>query len=173
MVEELTPEERKDLDKKLRKVKIPYHIFDRLDGVLEVEEREEMLGLLHGLFAYTGCFLPREVILDDGTKVPLKDLLWDLMSREDLTDEEVVAARQLADLLDRRVHENRELIEKYDISEEQAEKVYFQTCGLVRAIMELRGLGDKNKEDEYARMARERRLDDAKKLLAFFKDVKI
>lgn len=171
MVERLTPEQRKDLERKLSKVKVPFKVLEH-DDVFSDEERKELLGMMKSLFAYTGCIVPPTVILDDGTKVDLKRLVWDLLSKDPLTDEEVVAARQLADLLDRRADQNERLIAEYDLTEDQAERLYFQTCGILRAVMELRGLGRKEKEDEYARIARERRVDDAKKLMAFFKKVR-
>jgi len=170
---EMSEEERKELAKKLRWVKVPYHVLEDQDDIFDDDERKELLGNMKSIFAYTGCMIPQAITLNDGTKMRLKDLVWDLMSKEELTDEEVVAARQLADMLDRRADHNRSIIENYDLTEVQAEKLYFLTCGLIRAVMELRGLGSKEREDEYMRMARERKIDDAKKLLAFFKKVRI
>ena len=165
MVEELTPSDRTTL------VKIPYHVVDKVDGILTVDERKHLLLSLKGIFAYMGIMLPQSITLDDGTVLKLKDLVWGLIASKHLTDDEVVAARGLANILSRRIEDNRALIERYDITEEQAEKLYFLTAGLLRAVMELRGLGLHDREDEYARIAKERHIDDARKILAFFKTV--
>ena len=173
MTEELTPEEKAALEKKLKHIKIPYHVVAKADGVLTDEERKNLLLSLKSIFAYTGIMLPTKIRLEDGTKVKLKELVWGLFSKKELTDEEVVAARQLAAMLEKGAERNQDLIDKYEITEEQAEKLYFLTAGMLRAVMELRGLGMKDRESEYAQIAKERRIDDAKKLLAFFKEVKI
>jgi hypothetical protein len=173
MPEEMSEEERKELARKLRRVKIPYHIVEDPDGVFTEEERKQLIASLRSIFAYMGCIIPPRIVLEDGTKMDLKGLVWDLLSKKDLTDEEVVAARHLANILDRRAETNREIIERYELTEEQAEKLYFLTCGILRAVMELRGLGDKDREDDYAKMARERKIDDAKKLLAFLKKINL
>jgi hypothetical protein len=171
MTDPLTPEERASLDKKLKGVKVPYHVVKDADGLLTEEERKLLLSELKSIFAYTGIMLPQSVTLDDGTVVKLKDLVWGLISKPDLSDEEVVAARQLAELLNRRIDDNRALIERFDMTEAEAEKLFFLTAGLLRAVMELRGLGVRDREEEYAKIARERHIDDAKKILAFFKEV--
>jgi hypothetical protein len=171
MVEELTPKDRSSLEKKLKGVKIPYHVVDKADGVLTNDERKHLLLSLKGVFAYMGIMLPQSLTLDDGTVLKLKDLVWGLIAKKDLTDEEVVAARELANILNKRIEDNRALIDRYDVTEEQAEKLYFLTAGLLRAVMELRGLGMRDREEEYAKIARERHVDDAKKILAFFRDV--
>ena len=173
MVEELTPKEKASLDAKLKMVEIPYHVVKQADGDLTEEERKELLRELKSLFAFTGIIVPGRIELEDGSKIKLKDLIWNLISKPELSDEEVVAARQLASMLDKVAEHNRSLIERYNISESEAEKLFFLTAGLLRAVMELRGLGTKDREDEYAKMARERHIDDAKKILAFFKDVTI
>ena len=173
MPHEMSEEERKDLLKKLRKVKVPYHILEDKDDYFDDDERKELLDNMKSIFAYTGCMIPQSIELDDGSKVQLKDLVWGLLSKPKLSDEEVVAARQLANLLARKAEHHRAMIEDYDLTEVEAEKLYFLTCGILRAVMELRGLGSKEREDEYARMARERKIDDAKKILAFFKEVKL
>jgi len=171
MTEPLTQEERASLDKKLKSVKIPYHVVKDADGVLTEEERKLLLSELKSIFAYTGIMLPQSVTLEDGTVIKLKDLVWGLISKPDLSDEEVVAARQLAELLNRRIEDNRALIERFDVTEAEAEKLFFLTAGMLRAVMELRGLGVREREEEYAKIARERHIDDAKKLLDFFRTV--
>jgi hypothetical protein len=173
MPEELTKQEREELAKKLRNVKVPYDILEDDNNVFTEEERKELLASMKSIFAYTGCMIPQAITLDEGTTIRLKELVWDLMSKKDLPDEEVVAARQLADILNKRAEHNKVIIERYNLTDDEAEKLYFLTCGLLRAVMELRGLGNREREDEYARMARERRIDDAKKILAFFKSVKL
>ena len=173
MVDELTPSDRTALEKKLKNVRIPYHVVDKVDGVLTDDERKHLLLSLKGMFAYMGIMLPQSLTLDDGTVLKLKDLVWGLIAKKDLTDDEVVAARELANILNKRIEDNRALIERYDITEEQAEKLYFLTAGLLRAVMELRGLGMHDREEEYSRIARERHVDDARKLLAFFKAIRI
>ena len=171
MTEELTSKERASLEKKLKEVKIPYHVVDKVDGILTDDERKHLLLSLKGIFAYMGIMLPQSITLDDGTVLKLKDLVWGLISKKDLTDDEVVAARELANILNKRIEDNRALIERYDISEQQAEKLYFLTAGLLRAVMELRGLGMRDREEEYAKIAREHNIKDAKKILAFFREV--
>jgi hypothetical protein len=173
MTEPMTPEEKASLDKKLKGVRIPYHVVKEADGNLTEEERKLLLAELKSIFAYTGIMLPQTVTLDDGAVIKLKELVWSLISKPELTDVEVVAARQLAEILSRRAEDNRALIERFDITEEEAEKLFFLTAGLMRAIMELRGLGVKEREEEYAKIARERHIDDARKILDFFKTLSV
>ena len=163
---------REEIVRKVRDVMIPYNLVDMNDGVFTDKERTTLLNSLKSIFAYTGCAVPDQVTLEDGTQIGLRDLMWKLLERKDPDDETVAYARALASILERQVETNKKMIETYDLTDEEAEALYFEACGLMRAIMDLKGYGGQFSEDDVEMAMKKAKMGDAKRLLELIEKLK-
>lgn len=163
---------REEIARKVRDVMIPFNLVNLNDGVFTDKERATLLNSLKSIFAYTGCAVPDQVTLEDGTQIDLRDLMWRLLERKDPDEETVAYARALARILEGRVETNKKMIETYDLTDEEAEALYFEACGLMRAIMDLKGYGGQFSEDDVQMAMKKAKMGDAKRLLEFIKKLK-
>jgi hypothetical protein len=156
----------------LRQGGIPYRLLEYDDGKFTEKERLELLRMLTGLMVYTGCAVPYEVELRDGTVIPLKQIVWTLITKKEHTADELAAAQELANILKHRAKLNKKALKQYDLSDEEAEKIFFEACGLLRAVMLLKGLSNKD-DSEITESMRKQKIRDARKLLDFLESIKI
>jgi len=57
-------------------------------GKLTREERERLVRKLSLLLEWVGVWVPDEIILD-GKKVHLHDIVWNIINKKDMTDDEL------------------------------------------------------------------------------------
>jgi len=151
------------LDAKLKNIEIPYHVLDYKDKTFTDVERRYLERQLRSMFAYVGCMTPGEVEVN-GVVIPLRDIIWTLITKKELSEDEINQARALSRALERRIRYDRELIKEYELNDEEAEKLYFEACGLIRAVVSLReieGEGGRDIKEE----VRDKKIEDAKRIL--------
>lgn len=161
-----------ELHKKLRKVEIPYHVLDYADGKFTEEERKYLERQLRSVFAFVGCQVPNTVTLEK-VELPLREIVWRLLTAKELSGDEVTWTKELVRLLNKRVIDDKKMIEEYSLSDEEAEKLYFEACGLIKAIVSLRGLWDGTTSREMTEQIRAEKVDDARRVLELLKRIKV
>jgi len=159
------------LDEKLKDVKIPYHILDYSDNRFTEEERKYLERQLRSMFAFIGCAVPERIVYQ-GAEIPVRDTVWKLLTKDELTQQERVIAEELVSIMDRKVKENQAIIEKYALSDEEAEKLYFEACGMLKAIVSLRSL-EKDRTAGIEELTKEEKIKDAKRLLELLEKIKV
>lgn len=159
-----------DLDEKLKKVKIPYHILDISDNKFTEVERRYLEKQLRSMFVFVGCFIPDKIKIDD-VEFPLHDIIWKFMTKEKLSEQELSIAQDLIPMLDKKMKEDKKMISEYFLTDEEAEKLYFETCGLIKAIITLREL-DKNRTQTIDNIVTDEKVKDAKRLLALIERIR-
>jgi len=106
-----------------------------------------------------------------GQKVPLHDIVWDLLAKECMTEEEKEYVRKLIKKLTQHAKVNQEILHNNELTVAEAKEIFEETAGLMRAIMSLKSLvGGKDYCDIKQTMNR-RRLEDAQYWLAFLKQI--
>jgi HEPN domain-containing protein len=158
------------LDAKLKNAEIPYHILDYKDKTFTDAERRYLERQLRSLFAYVGCATPKEVEVD-GVVIPLEEIVWRLITKEKLSEDEKNQVEVLLKVLKRKAEHDRELIKEYELNDEEAEKVYFEACGLIRAVSTLREIEGEEAKDVKKEVAN-KKIEDAKKILELVKRIK-
>ncbi len=109
------------------------------DGLTK-QEREKLLFKLNRLFVFIGCEIPDNIELE-GENIPLHDLIWKIItSKQPLRPEELAAVDNLYHDLETKIREEELKIKSADISKTEARELYVDTCGLIRAAMELRDI---------------------------------
>lgn len=102
------------------------------------QERQKLLHKLNRLFIFIGCEIPMTIEVE-GETVPLHELVWRIVtSKEPLSSEEMAAVDRLYHNIEKRIREEELKIKSPDITKTEARNLYIETCGLIRAAMELR-----------------------------------
>lgn len=152
----------------------PYHYPIKLDGKLTKDERRVLESKLKKLLSWVGERIP-ETITVDNTKLPLHEVIWRLIKKDRLTDEELALVYRLERLLEDRLNEDLKKIEFKDVTENQAIKDYIEALGLIRAIITLKDITSKedrfHDERKVARKISDRRITDTASWLNYLKNV--
>ncbi len=138
---------------------------------LSVSEREKLLHGLHGYMAWVGAEIP-DVFEIDGTEIPLHEVVWRLINKKELTEAETAGIESLIHALEAKEMCDETALAKETITREEAEDLYNEASGLLRAIMDLKGIENGAHPDkDVRRKILQKKISDAQGLLKFVDDV--
>ena len=139
-----------------------------VDKTLSPEERDKLLHRLHGYLVWVGAEIP-PVFEIEGMEIPLHELVWRIINKKELTDDEIAGIESLICGLEKRESCDEAAIAKADITEEEANNLYNEASGLLRAIMDLKDLERGARPDDYdlRRKLAQKKVRDANSLLKF------
>jgi hypothetical protein len=141
------------------------------DGLTK-QEREKLLFKLNRLFIFIGCDIPDKIELES-ENIPLQELIWKIITRkEPLSLEEIVAIDKLYRDIEKKIHEEELKIKSADISKTEARELYVETCGLIRAAMELRDIERIGSLHDYSVHAIPEMVESQKNWLEYLKKVR-
>jgi len=138
---------------------------------LSVSEREKLLHGLHGYLAWVGAEIP-DVFEIDGIEIPLHEVVWRLVNKKELTEAETTGIESLIRALEEAEVYDETALAKEAVTREEAEDLYKEAAGLLRAIMDLKGIENGAHPDEdVRRKLLQKKISDAQGLLKFVDDV--
>ncbi len=138
---------------------------------LSVSEREKLLHELHGYMAWVGAEIP-DVFEIDGTEIPLHEVVWRLVNKKELTEAETIGIESLIRTLEEKEACDETDLAKEAVTREEAEDLYKEASGLLRAIMNLKGIENGAHPDaDVRRKILQKKIGDARGLLKFVDDV--
>ena len=139
------------------------------------EERNKLLWSLRSDFAWAGKKIPESVEIE-GQEYRLKGLVRELGEKESLNPDEVSEVKALIPKLKARAKADEELLETEELTRTEAEALYEEATGLLRAAMELKdrldGKGGEESADELKRMLNTQKIVDEKLFQKLLKDLK-
>jgi hypothetical protein len=142
---------------------------------LSYEERNKLLWSLRSDFAWAGKKIPESVEID-GEEYRLRDLVRKLGEAESIDPDEAADIRVLIPKLRARAKADEELLETEELTKAEAEALYEEATGLLRAAMELKdrleGKGGEGNADELKRMLNTQKLADEKRWQELIKSLK-
>jgi hypothetical protein len=142
---------------------------------LGYEERNKLLWSLRSDFAWAGKKVPESVEID-GQECRLRDLVRELGEKESLDPDEVSEVKALIPKLKARAKADEELLETEELTKAEAEALYEEATGLLRAAMELKdrleGKGGEESADELKKMLNTQKIIDEKLFQKLLKDLK-
>jgi len=145
--------------------------FD-IEELLPQKERDHMLHGLHRYLTWVGEVVPEEITVD-GREIKLRNLVWKLTKKRRLTEKEKKCVSGLILHLDQKEKFDEERLEKAKLTRDQAEQLYDEAAGLVRAIMDLRDLEEgKIKMADFDEIALRDKLEDARRWVKYVKQMK-
>ncbi|MBA1343557.1 MAG: hypothetical protein C5S52_08180 [ANME-2 cluster archaeon] len=138
---------------------------------LSVSEREKLLHGLHGYLAWVGAEIP-DVFEIDGIEIPLHELVWRLINKKELAESETAGIESLIRALEEKEVYDETALAKETITREEAENLYNEASGLLRVIMDLKGIENGAHPDkDVRRKVLQKKISDARGLLKFVDDV--
>ncbi|MCX6652853.1 MAG: DUF5788 family protein [Methanomassiliicoccales archaeon] len=143
-------------------------VFDSDPGPLTEEDRRKILGRIHSLLYWLGKFIPEEELLER-ERVQLRDVIFNYVTKQKPTEEEVQGALFLADALEGRAKQLESELSEGDLTKGQAHILLDEICGLLRAVDEIRHAQDASAQIKAKALMS--RVTDEKRWLSFVRSV--
>lgn len=135
------------------------------------EERKELLSALHCRLFWVGQQIP-DYIEFDGKNYPLHNYVWELIQKDKLTDEDKSRIDKCIEKISAKEKKDERDLEKKPLTHENAQALYHETAGLLRAIVDLKEIEDGTLKEDTKRFQEQfasQRIKDAKLWLEFIK----
>ncbi|BAI61993.1 hypothetical protein MCP_1921 [Methanocella paludicola SANAE] len=116
-------------------------------GKLTDEERKHLEAKLSRLLEWVGAWVPDEIVLE-GKKLPLHEIIWNIVKKDKLTDSELELLLSLEKKLNEKYRQDLANIKYRDTTEDQAIKDFCEAIGLLRALVTLRDIEKKEEKKE-------------------------
>lgn len=140
-------------------------------NLLSSEERAKMISRIHSLVYWVGMLIPERELLE-GSEIDLREVVYNLTSKEKLTVEDVQEANDLIAQLRERERELESQLSHDQMSRDTAKGILEEICGLLRAIDELRS-SESAERAEFKKKALLSRVEDAKRWQKFVESIKV
>jgi hypothetical protein len=134
------------------------------------EERRKLELRLHRMLVWVGVMTPFEFEIG-GRTVPLHEIVWDLLSKECLTEEEKENVRKLMWKLMAHEKADEEMLHRNALTRDEAKRIFSEAAGLLRAIMSLKTMVGEKEYCNLRSTASRRRVEDARYWLGFLKQI--
>ena len=139
------------------------------------EERNKLLWSLKSEFAWEGKKIPESVEIE-GQEYKLKDLIRNLGETELIDPVKAAEIKDLIPKLNEKAKADEELLETEELTKKEAEMLYEEAAGLIRAAMELKdkleGKDGEKGPDEYKKMLKTQKVLDEKGWQNLLKNLK-
>jgi hypothetical protein len=139
------------------------------------QERNKLLWSLRSDFSWAGKKIPESVEID-GEEYRLRDMIRELREEEILSSDEIARIRAFIPKLKEKAKADEELLETEELTVAEAEALYEEAAGLLRAAMELKdkleGKGGEKSVDEFKRMINTQKIVDEKRFQELIKSLK-
>ena len=140
-------------------------------NLLSSDERAKMISRIHSLVYWVGMLIPERELLD-GSEIDLREVVYNLTSKERLTPEDVQEANDLIAQLREREHGLEEQLSHDQMTKDAAKGMLEEICGLLRAIDELRS-AESPERAEFKKKDLMNRVEDAKRWQKFVESIKM
>jgi len=141
------------------------------DGILSQQERQRILARIRSAFGIVGAHIP-DIEVIDGVRVSLGELIFDYIGKRSPTKDEMERADRLADGLERKVVELEGRLRQDQLTERAAVDLMKEALGVLRALQQLRGHKDPERQG-LAQKTVLNRVDDERRWLDFIRKVKL
>lgn len=141
------------------------------DTEISNAEREKYILGLHRYLVWVGEEIPDTVTLE-GKPVELRDIIWNLIHKPELSDEEKKHIDDFVKILETKEKHDETMLKKAHLTRTEAEQLYDESAGLIRAIMDLKEL-DKNKMPDFhvKKAILDNKVKDAHRWMGFLQSI--
>lgn len=144
-----------------------------VDGrrLLTPDERERMIATIHSMVFWVGVLIPEWEVVGD-REVELRETVFRLSTKENLTDEDIRRMDALVDMLKVRERELEGRLAQDEMTVDAAKALMEEIRGLLKAIDDLRSA----ETDEHASVNKEEvmaRVKDAKRWKDFIDQIRL
>ncbi|WP_340819324.1 DUF5788 family protein [Methanolobus sp. WCC4] len=142
------------------------------EEMLSERERKQLLAALHARLFWVGEEVPYFVEIE-GKKCRLHDLVWELINKDELSDEDIRHIDMYLSHLRDKEREDELMLKTGELTRKEAKSLFNETAGLLRAIMDLREIEDgtaKEMEKDFKEHFSQERVAEARRWLQFLED---
>lgn len=142
------------------------------DDTISEWEQKQLLAALHARLFWVGEEVPYSVEIK-GLKCKLHDLVWGLINRDGISDEDIKQIEKYISYLKEKETEDELQLATKRLTRDEAKSLFNETAGLLRAIMDLReieGGTTKEKEKEFHETFSRERVAEVRRWLSFLRD---
>jgi hypothetical protein len=137
---------------------------------LSDSERKAIISRIHSLLFWVGKFIPQQEIVK-GKEIDLRDVIFQFISKDNPTPEDIQGAKDLADILEKKARDLERQLNDHKVTRANAYLLLDEICGLLRAVDELRNShGDLAKYQKTALMSK---VNDERRWLNFVDQLKL
>ena len=138
--------------------------------LLTNDDRAKMIARIHSLVYWVGMLIPEQEKLGD-TEIELREVVYDLTTKEQLTPEDVARVNELIAQLKQKEKSLEQSLAHDRMTLETAQGLLEEICGLLRAIDELRSVETPEKA-EFRKEQVLSKIEDAKRWQKFVESIK-
>lgn len=138
------------------------------------EERQHLLAGLHSRLGWLGKIIPYEVELG-GKKCRLHEQVWELVNKDPLSEADKNQIDDCITLISKKEGEDEQKLKESSLTSEEANELFKETAGLLRAITELKDIeseGSGEKREQFQRLLTQNKVADAKRWVKFLKEIR-
>ena len=143
------------------------------EELITKSERAKLLNSLHRYVFWVGEKIPEKVEID-GKTIKLHEFIWEMINKNELSDEDKEHIEYYLTLLSKKEHEYTTYLETAEMTPENAKKIFNKTAGLLRAIMDLKELekGPRREEERhFHEHLVQRKVAEAKEFISFLEEI--
>ncbi len=137
--------------------------------LLTSEERSKMLSRIHSLVYWVGMLIPEHEVLG-GRELDLREIVYDLTTKEKLTPGDTARVNRLIDQLRKKESELEKKLAHDKLTLEAANGMLEEICGLLRAIDDLKSVETMEKA-EFRKNELMSRVEQAKRWQKFVESI--
>jgi hypothetical protein len=137
------------------------------------KERKELLSALHCRLFWVGQRIP-DYVEFEGEKYPLHKYVWELIQKDKLTKDEKSKIDKCIEIISAKEKIDEKELEEEPLTLEEAQNLYHETAGLLRAITDLKEIEEgtlKENMERFQRQFADQRVKDARRWLEFIRSV--
>lgn len=178
----------------------PSQCVSVIGDCLSDEERAKLIVNLHRVLVWVGVKVPEECRIDQKTldeemerhhqterdlppeihlhkteneaEVDLNHIIWRLINESEITEEEHLLIEELIDLLKMEEKLDEDKLREQKMTREQAKKLFNETAGVIRALLDLKDLLKKKERSDEVHEQIRHKVFDAKRWNDFMEKVK-
>ncbi len=138
--------------------------------LLTGEDRAKMIARIHSLVYWVGMLIPEHEVVGD-SEIDLREIVYNLTSKEKLSPDDIVQVNELIRLLKAKERDLEKRLAHDSMTLNSAKELLEEICGLLRAIDELRSVETPEKA-EFRKSDLMSRVEDAKRWQKFVESIK-
>ncbi len=109
------------------------------------KERNKLMKRLHSHLFWVGEKIPCTVEIE-GNEINLHEVVWEIVNKETYSEHEMKSIDMFIDMLSEKEKDCEACLEQKNITCDEAKKMFNETAGLMRAIMDLKEIADNDKK---------------------------
>lgn len=135
-------------------------------------ERRQLLAALHTRLFWVGEEIPYQIEIE-GTTYNFHEIVWELLMKKKLTDEDRKQIDNYISYLRKKAKEDESELETERLTRDEAKRLFDEAAGLMRTVMDLKDIEEgtaKAKAKEFHEIFSRERVAEARRWLHFLKD---